>query len=168
MILNLSDIKTEALLLLCRDIIEAYGKDSDIFSLDKEIIDKIKIVVDDISKQLNKVLRPNSYYTDNQQLSKVTFTLKAYNMLNNTLSTKFKNDQLFDPFMLCISMIHTWFIELQRENKNKKYIFFLLYTYTDIFDMIVSIKDKKYQKLSLEMMNIAESVAIDLENYNFK
>ena len=168
MILNLSDIKTEALLLLCRDIIEAYGKDSDIFSLDKEIIDKIKIVVDDISKQLNKVLRPNSYYADNKQLSKVTFTLKAYNMLNNTLSTKFKNDQLFDPFMLCISMIHTWFIELQRENKNKKYIFFLLYTYTDIFDMIVSIKDKKYQKLSLEMMNIAESVAIDLENYNFK
>jgi len=167
-ILNLSDIKTEALLLLCRDIIEAYGKDSDIFSLDKEIIDKIKIVVDDISKQLNKVLRPNSYYADNKQLSKVTFTLKAYNMLNNTLSTKFKNDQLFDPFMLCISMIHTWFIELQRINKNKKYIFFLLYTYTDIFDMIVSIKDKKYQKLSLEMMNIAESVAIDLENYNFK
>ena len=167
MILNLSTIKTEALLLLCRDIIESYNKNNDIFSLNKEIVDKVRIIINDISKQLNKVLRPNNYYIENQQLSKVTFILKTYNMLNNTLSTKFKNNQLFDPFMLCISMIHTWFIELQRENKNKKYIFFLLYTYTDIFDMIISIKDKRYQKLSLEMMDIAESVVIDLENYNF-
>ena len=57
MILNLSKIKTESLLLFCRDLILSYKDKDDIekYLMDKEVIEKFNNIGNDMLKQISNV-----------------------------------------------------------------------------------------------------------------
>lgn len=170
MIINLSKIKTEALLLLCKDIISSYeDKDIDIFSIDKEIKEYMNDVSKDMLKQLKNVTRDNSFYLENRNSYRINAILKAYNFLNQELSTTFKNGVEFNPSMLYFSMLAMWFKELGKEAKSKEYIYFLIYPYANVYDkLLLNIKDEKFKLLNIKMIEIAEKIILKYDRLSFK
>ena len=69
MILNVSKIKTESLLLFCKDLILSYKDQSDIekYLMDKEVIEKFNNIGNDMLKQISNITFPQNYYLENRK-----------------------------------------------------------------------------------------------------
>ncbi|WP_419763709.1 MAG: hypothetical protein ACNI28_07810 [Arcobacter sp.] len=170
MIINLSKIKTEALLLLCKDLISSYENSEDIdFSIDENIKKYIDDISTDILIELKKVTRDNDFYIKNKSSSRINTILKAYNFINKELSREFQDSLEFNPSMLYISLLAMWFKELGKESKAKEYIYFLIYPYSNVYDkLLLNIKDEKFKILNIKMIEIAERVILKYDKYVLK
>lgn len=170
MILNLSKIKTEALLLFCKDLIASYkGKEEKIFDISNEINDYINEISDGMYKQMNNCTFPNDYYMKNIKHYRVKAVLKAYNFINSEIEKEFKDGKLFNPAMLYFSLLAVWFKELDKESKSKEYIYFTIYPYSNVYDkLLVNIKDEKFKRLNISMIEIAEKIIYKLDRVSFK
>jgi len=169
MIINSYKVKTEALLLLCRDIIDSYSKESSsIFTISKEKIEFIDNRIKDLLKSLNIVLQPNDYYIRNHLVSRINIILKTHSYLQKTIQKYFKDGDKFDPAMLCFALLSTWFAELGRGNF-KEFIYFTIYPYSEVYDkLLINIQDQEFRTLNIKMLTIAEETIIKLDNYKFK
>ena len=96
MILNISKIKTEALLLFCKDIILSYNlKDDVTFDVDEGTKKYITSITNDILKQLQNVTHPNEFYLQKQSNTKARAVLGTYNFINKSLSNELQNGKTF-------------------------------------------------------------------------
>lgn len=170
MILNLSRIKTEALLLFCKDIILSYKDSNDnLFEIDTEIKDYINSISDEMLREITKILRPNDFYQKNLNNSQVKAVVLSYEHLNKSLSKELKKESAFNPSMLYFSLLASWFAELEKERTNKAFIYFTIYPYSNVYDkLLLEIKNEEYKKLNISMINIAERVIKKLDNYKFR
>ena len=170
MILNLSQIKTEALLLFCKDLIHSYQKNEEqLFAVDLKIDEFMTTVSDDILKNLEATTFPNEHYIKNRNHYRISAVLKAYNFINAEISKELSSGSEFNPSMLYFALLATWFKELGHEAKSKEYIYFLIYPYSNVYDkLLVNIKDEKFKALNIKMIEIAERVVIRLEKLSLK
>ena len=168
MIINSSKIKTEALLLLCRDIIESYNSSDNIFDVPCETLEFINKKIEELLKALNTILQPNDYYIRNSKVSRINLILKSHNFLQNTISKYFKDGDKFDPAMLCFALLSTWFAELDRGDF-KEFLYFSIFPYGEVYDkLFLNIQDQNFKAVNIKMLNIAEDVVFKLDRYNFK
>ncbi|WP_419770781.1 MAG: hypothetical protein ACNI3C_03070 [Candidatus Marinarcus sp.] len=167
MILNISKIKTEALLLFCRDIINSY-KDSEmeLFHVESELDEHINKITIEILTQINYVTKPSEFYLRDNPNSSTKAILNAYNYLNNALNKTLETHKAFNPAMLYFSLLATWFAELQKESKSKEYIYFIIYPYANVYDkMLVNIKNQEFKALNISMINVAEKIIVGFNQY---
>ena len=170
MILNLSKIKTESLLLFCRDLILSYKDKVDLehSGVDKDIIENFNNIGIDMLKQIKKVTYSDTYYLNNRKTSRVKAILEGYNFINKEISTNLKENQSFNPSMLYFSLLALWFKELNKESRSKEYIFFIIYPYFHAYDkLLVEMKNKDFKKLNIEMIELAEKVIYKFDKYSF-
>ncbi|OUR70309.1 hypothetical protein A9Q76_07895 [Arcobacter sp. 31_11_sub10_T18] len=169
MILNTSKIKTEALLLFCKDIILSYQKEEDaFFNVNDEVRNYVTDVTNDFLTQLLITTKPNDYYLKQSNNSKVKAILEAYNFLNKSLSQELQDRKTFNPSMLYLSLMATWFAELSKESKSKEFIYFSMYPYADIYDkLLINVKDTNFKALNISMIDISETIIFKLNNYKF-
>ena len=174
MILNLSKIKTEALLLFCKDLIASYiDKEDKLFDVDEETNNYIDEISNAMYKQMKNVTFPNDYYIENSKHYRIKAVLKAYNFINKELTKEFEQNEntgkVFNPAMLYFSLLAVWFKELDKESKSKEYIYFTIYPYSNIYDkLLVNIKDEEFKKLNISMIEIAEKIIYKLDRVSFK
>lgn len=160
MILNLTKLKTQSLLLLCRDIILTY-KDKNIINenVDKNLIEYMNSINDTMLKQIQKVTKDNKYYQNNSNNSTVKAVIYFYKFLEKELGKVMVKNREFNPSMLYFSLLAMWFRELSKESKSKEYIFFILYTYSDVYDkLLINVEDLEFKKLNVSMIEIAENI----------
>jgi hypothetical protein len=168
MVVDVVSLKTEALLLFCRDLINTYNDDkinpTSIFITDDYLREFIKNHINNLQKGINAILQPNDYYIRNMKVSRIKLIVKIYNQINIMVSNHLKNDPKFNPSMLLFSMLATWFKELGYENNSKEFIFFSIYPYSEIYDvLLLNVKNLEYKKLNINMIQIAEDVIIRLD-----
>jgi hypothetical protein len=175
MVVNIVSLKTEALLLFSRDLINTYNNEegnnetNTIFVADEYLKLSIKTHIDNLQKGINALLQPNEYYMRNIGVTRIKLIIKLYNLLNKLVSIHLKNDARFNPSMLLFSMLATWFKELGYENNSKEFIFFSIYPYGEIYDsLLLNVKDLEYKKLNIHMIQIAEDVIIKLDSHTIK
>jgi len=171
MILNLSKIKTESLLLFCKDLINSYKDKEDLqnYGIDEEIIKKFNNIGNDMLKEILKVTQEDKFYLNNRKHYKVKAILDAYNFINQEISKLLKHGDAFNPSMLYFSMLAVWFKELNKESKSKEYIYFLLYPYGHVYDkLLVEIKEEEFKKINIKMIELAEKIVYRLDNYSFR
>ena len=171
MILNVSKIKTESLLLFCKDLIISYKDRVDVndYGMDKEVIEKFNNIGNDMLKQILNVTFPQNYYLQNRKHYRIKAVLDGYNFINNEISKSLKENEAFNPSMLYFSLLAVWFKELNKESRSKEYIFFLLYPYSQVYDkLLVEIKNKEFRTLNIKMIELAENVIYKLDKYNFE
>ena len=171
MILNVSKIKTESLLLFCKDLILSYKDQSDIekYLMDKEVIEKFNNIGNDMLKQISNITYPQNYYLENRKHYKIKSILDGYNFINNEISKNLKQNEEFNPSMLYFSLLALWFKELNKESKSKEYIYFILFPYVNVYDkFLVEIKDKDFKLLNIKMIELAEKVIYKFDKYNFR
>lgn len=170
MILNLSKIKTEALLLFCKDLISSYkDKDEKLFDIDEDI----NTYINDISKQMYKQMQnctfPNEYYLENSKHYRIKAVLQAYNFINKELGKQLEDKKVFNPAMLYFSLLALWFKELDKERRSKEYIFFTIYPYANVYDkLLVNIKNQEFKTLNISMIEIAENIIYKYDKISFK
>jgi len=170
MILNVSKIKTESLLLFCKDLILSYKDKVDVndYGMDKEIIEKFNNIGNDMLKQILNVTFTEKYYLQNRKHYRIKAVLDGYNFINNEISKSLKENEAFNPSMLYFSLLAVWFKELNKESRSKEYIFFLLYPYSQVYDkLLVEIKNKEFRTLNIRMIELAENIIYKLDKYNF-
>ncbi len=170
MILNLSKIKTESLLLFCKDLILSYKNTEDlsIKNIDKELMLEFDSICEDILEQIKSVTQDSSYYLENRKHYRIKAILEAYNFINSEISKALSQNQSFNPSMLYFSLLSLWFQELGYESKSKEYIYFILYPYTNVYDkLLVNIKDEDFKRLNIQMIELAESIIYKLDSYSF-
>ena len=170
MILNLSKIKTESLLLFCRDLILSYKDKDDIekYVMDKDVIEKFNNIGNDILKQILNVTFPQNYYLQNRKHYRIKAVLDGYNFINDEISKNLKENEAFNPSMLYFSLLAVWFKELNKESRSKEYIYFLLYPYSQVYDkLLIEIKNKEFRALNIKMIELAENVIYKFDKYNF-
>lgn len=170
MILNLSKIKTQSLLLFCKDLILSYKGKDDIekYIIDKYVIEKFNNIGNDMLKQISNVTYPQNYYLENRKHYRIKAVLDGYNFINNEISRNLKRNEEFNPSMLYFSLLALWFKELNKEAKSKEYIFFILYPYANVYDeLLVGIKDKEFKVLNIKMIELAEKIIYKFDKYSF-
>jgi len=170
MILNLSKIKTESLLLFCKDLILSYKDKEDVqtYGVDKDVITKFNSIGDDMLKQISKLTYSNEYYMSNRKHYKVKAILDAYNFINAEISKALEKEQSFNPSMLYFSLLAVWFKELNKEPRSKEYIYFTIYPYSNVYDeFLVGIKNDEFKKLNIAMIEIAEKIIYRFDSYSF-
>ncbi|OCL88551.1 hypothetical protein AAX26_00232 [Aliarcobacter thereius] len=166
MILNISKIKTEALLLFCRDLINSYKDSKSNLGLDELLEEEFKKINSDIYKQLNNLLQEPSFYIKNQSSFRIKAILKSYNFINKSISESLQKDEAFNPSMLLFSLLALWFKEFNKEANNKEYIFFILYPYSNVYDkFLLKIKDSSFRDINIKMINIAEKTIQKYEEF---
>ena len=171
MILNLSKIKTESLLLFCKDLILSYKDTDDIekYVMDKEVIEKFNNIGNDMLKQISNITYPENYYLENRKHYRIKSILDGYNFINTEISKNLKQNEEFNPSMLYFSLLALWFKELNKESKSKEYIYFILFPYYNVYDkFLVEIKDKDFKLLNIKMIELAEEVIYKFDKYNFR
>ncbi len=171
MILNLSKIKTESLLLFCKDLILSYKDTDDIekYVMDKEVIEKFNNIGNDMLKQISNITYPENYYLENRKHYRIKSILDGYNFINNEISKNLKQNEEFNPSMLYFSLLALWFKELNKESKSKEYIYFILFPYANVYDkFLVEIKDKDFKLLNIKMIELAEKVIYKFDKYDFR
>ncbi|AXH11238.1 hypothetical protein ABIV_0199 [Halarcobacter bivalviorum] len=172
--MNLSKIKTEALLLFCKDLILSYKDNKDnFFDIDKELVDYINSISDEILKQINNVTFPTEHYINNKKHYRINAVLKAYDFINNTLTKEFEkieeSKRVFNPSMLYFSMLAVWFKELDKESRSKEYIYFTIYPYANVYDkLLINIKDETFKKINILMLELAEALIYKYDAISFK
>ena len=164
MIINLSSVKTEALLLFCRDLIDAYENNSnEIYDIDNSTKEFISLNIKDLKKAINVVLQDNKYYIKNAKVTRIKIILSYYNQINSLITNALEKNREFNPSMLCFSLLATWFKELSHQEKSKEFLYFTLYPYGEIFDiLIVKQNNKQYKRLNIKMIEIAETTMLKL------
>ena len=169
MILNTSKIKTEALLLFCKDIILSYKqKEDESFDVNDEVKEYVNSVTEDFLKQLQFLTKPNDYYLRQKNNSKIKAILDTYNFINKSLSQELQNRKTFNPSMLYLSLMATWFAEYSKESKSKEFIYFSMYPHADIYDkLLINVKDTNFKALNISMIDTAEKIIYKLNNYKF-
>lgn len=170
MILNLSKIKTEALLLFCKDLINSYinEKNND-FNIEDETFKYINNISNEMLKELTNTTYPNEYYLKNAKNYRIKAVLDSYNIINKEISKNLEKSKNFNPSMLFFSLLALWFKELNKESRSKEYIYFIIYPYTSVYDkLLVNIKNDEFKKMNVEMIELADKVIIKLENHSFK
>lgn len=169
MILNTSKIKTEALLLFCKDIIISYQKTNhELFEISEELQEFIEKNTQEILRELNKVTKPHDFYLRQRNSVYTKAILLSYEYLNKSLNKYLENGKAFNPSMLYFSLLATWFAELQKEARSKEYIYFILYPYAIVYDkMLLNISNKEFKALNVSMITIAEKVVLGLNQYKF-
>ena len=152
MILNLSKIKTESLLLFCRDLILSYKDKVDLENsgVDKDIIENFNNIGINMLKEIKKVTYSDTYYLNNRKTSRVKAILEGYNFINKEISTNLKENQSFNPSMLYFSLLALWFKELNKESRSKEDIFFINYPYFHAYDKLLVEMKNKYDKYSFK------------------
>jgi hypothetical protein len=170
MIINSSKVKSEALLLFCRELILSYEKsDDDLFDISTEI----KTFIDEQTKQLNRainvVIQPNDYYMRNTRVTRIAIIIKTYEFLSSTISKKLAKGDVFNPAMLCFALLSTWFAELSITEEDKEFLYFNIYPYSEIYDkLLLNIDQIQYKQLNIKMLQIAEDTIFKLNTYRFK
>ena len=164
MIINLSSVKTEALLLFCRDLIEAYENNSEsIYDVSTYTKEFISLNIKDLKNAINVILQKNEYYIKHSRITRIKIILNYYNQINNIITKSLQKNSEFNPSMLCFSLLATWFKELEHQDKSKEFLYFTLYPYSEIFDiLIVKQQDIEYKRLNIKMIEIAEQTMITL------
>lgn len=170
MIIDMSSVKTEALLLFCRDLIDSYKNNTDdIYNINSNVKDFIQKNTIDLKNAINVVVQDNKYYIKNIKVSRIKIIVSFYNMINEVISKHLQNNARFNPAMLCFSLLATWFKELEHQDHSKEYLYFNLYPYGDIFDLlIVKNTNNDYKMLNISMVQLAEDVMIKLNNKGLK
>jgi len=170
MIINSSKVKTEALLLFCRDLIDSYKNSEDeLFNTSENLKEFIDTRSLQLLKAINISIQPTEYYTRNIRVSRISLIYKTYQYINNNISKLLKKGDTFNPSMLCFALLSTWFAELSIGEEDKEFIFFCLYPYSEIYDkLLLNIEDAHYKNLNIAMLNIAENTVYKLHNYRFK
>jgi len=170
MIINSSKVKTEALLLFCRDLIDSYkNSKDDIFNISTELKEFIDIRTLQLHKAINVAVQPIDYYVRNKRVSRITIILKTYEFINNSITKLLKDNVKFNPSMLCFSLLSTWFAELGHEIKSKEFLFFTLYPYSEIYDkLLLNLDNIEYKNLNISMLHISEKIILNLNTYRFK
>ena len=169
MILNLSKIKTESLLLFCRDLILSYKDKDDIekYVMDKDVIEKFNNIGNDMLKQISNVTLPSNYYIQNRKHYRIKAILDGYNFINNEITKNLKQNEEFNPSMLYFSLLAVWFKELNKESKSKEYIYFIIYPYANAYDkFLIEIKDKDFKLLNIKMIELAEKIIYKFDKYS--
>jgi len=170
MIINSSKVKSEAILLFCRDLIDSYNSKDDVaFELDNKLIEFINIRTTQLLKALNTTVQPIDYYIRNTQVSRINLIVKSYVFIEKQISKELKQGSVFNPFMLCFALLSTWFAELQKCNSDQEFIYYSIYPYSEIFDnLVVKNCNSEYKNMSISMINIAEKTIFKLDSYKFK
>lgn len=170
MILNTSKIKTEALLLFCKDLIEAYKNSADLrFDIESTTSDYINEITQDFLKQISNVTYPSEYYIAHRNQFRIKAVLATYNFINQEVSKYLKEGKPFNPAMLYFSMLAVWFKEFNKESKSKEYIYFLLFPYGNVYDkLLLHIQDDSFKTMNIQMIEIAERTMISLEQFSIK
>jgi hypothetical protein len=170
MIINSSKVKSEALLLFCRELILSYeNSDDSIFNISQDIKDFIDEQVKHLYKAINIAIQPNDYYIRNTRVTRIAIIIKTYEHINNNISKKFAKGDIFNPAMLCFALLSTWFAELSITEDDKEFLYFNIYPYSEIYDkLLLNIGDMQYKQVNLTMLNIAEDTITKLYNYRFK
>jgi hypothetical protein len=171
MILNLSKIKTESLLLFCKDLILSYKDNEDLenYGVDKEIMEEFNNIGNDMLKQILNVTLSQNYYLENRKHYRIKAILDGYNFINTEISKNLKQNEEFNPSMLYFSLLALWFKELNKESQSKEYIYFILYPYSNAYDkLLVQMKNKDFKFLNIKMIELAEKVIYKFDKYNFK
>lgn len=171
MILNLSKIKTESLLLFCKDLILSYKDKGDIekYVTDKDIIEGFNNIGNDMLKQISNITFPQNYYLENRKHYRIKAILDGYNFINKEISKNLKENEEFNPSMLYFSLLALWFKELNKESKSKEYIYFTIYPYSHVYDkFLVEIKDKEFKLLNIKMIELAEKIIYKFDKYDFR
>ncbi|MFA7082946.1 MAG: hypothetical protein WC141_00260 [Arcobacteraceae bacterium] len=169
MILNTSKIKTEALLLFCKDIILSYqNKNIELFDAKIEFKEFIEKNINEILRGLQKVTKPHEFYWRQPQNTHTKAILLSYNYLNEIINKELENGKAFNPSMLCFSLLSTWFAELQKESRSKEYIYFLLYPYALVYDkLLLNIDNLEFKRVNISMITVAEKIVLKLDKYRF-
>ena len=164
MVINISSVKTEALLLFCRDMISSYENSSeDLFDTSVELKLFIKEHIVDLKKAINIVVQPSEYYIRNIKVNRIKYIVSNYNNINENISKHLSLNPSFNPSMLCFALLATWFKELEHERTSKEFIYFGLYPYGEIYDkLIIQVSNTEYKTLNVKMIQIAESVMLEL------
>jgi len=170
MIINSSKVKTEALLLFCRDLIDSYKDNNDeIFDVSTEIKEFVDIRTVQLHKAINIAVQPIDYYLRNKKVSRISMILKTYQYINKNITQLMKKNTQFNPAMLCFSLLSTWFAELGHEINSKEFLFFTIYPYGEIYDtLLLNTNNIEYKSLNISMINVAEKTIFNLNTYRFK
>ena len=166
MILNIYDVKTEALLIFCRDLIASYkdNNDNELFNIDNDTILYIQKTTYEINEEIEKIIQPTQYYIQNAKNFGIKEVIKYYNFINAQLNKKLKQNSTFNPTMIYMSLLATWFAEVGYVEKNKKYLYFSLYPFCEVYDkLLLKIKDTNYKALNISMIDIAEDIIYKLK-----
>ena len=159
MIINVEKIKTEALLIFCKDLIIAYKNSEIVVDIESELIEKMEIQTDLILKEIEKIIKPYDFYLQHQNNFKIKAILNAHSFLIAHCNKRFKNNQLFNPFILVLSILTYWFGEFEKGKNIKQYIFFSIYPFCEIYDnFFVKIKNTSYKIVNLKTIEIAEEL----------
>ncbi|RXJ92179.1 hypothetical protein CRV00_13350 [Malaciobacter molluscorum] len=170
MILNLSKIKTEALLLFCKDLILSYkDKEAKLFDVSEDIDKYITSVSEEILNQIKRVTFADQHYIQNRNHYRIKAVFKAYNFINDEVSKYLKNDPTFNPAMLFLALLAVWFKELDKESNSKEFIYFILFPYANMYDkLLFEVKNDEFKKINVKMMNIAENVIFNYDRLSLK
>ena len=170
MILNLSKIKTESLLLFCKDLILSYKDKLDLenYGVDKDVIESFNNIGNDILKQISNVTFSQKYYLENRKHYRIKAILNGYNFINDEISRNLIKNEEFNPSMLYFALLALWFKELNKESKSKEYIYFILYPYSHAYDkLLVEMKNKEFKLLNIKMIELAEKVIYKFDKLSF-
>lgn len=170
MILNVSKIKTESLLLFCKDLILSYKDKISLenYGIDKKIMDNFNNIGNDMLKQISNVTFPSEYYLKNSKHYRIKAVLNGYNFINDEISKNLAQNEEFNPSMLYFALLALWFKELNKESKSKEYIYFILYPYTHIYDkLLIEMKNKEFKLLNIKMIELAEKIIYKFDKYRF-
>ena len=171
MILNLSKIKTESLLLFCKDLILSYKdkKDFNTFEVNNESINSFNEISIDMLKQISNVTTTNEYYLKNRNHYKIKAILNAYNFINEEISKALKENEEFNPSMLYFALLAVWFKELNKESRSKEYIYFIIYPYSNVYDkLLIGVKNQDFKKMNIQMIELAERIIYKLDAYSLR
>ena len=172
MVINSTKVKTEALLLFCRDLINSYksnNSDSEVFDIPQEPKEFIDERIEQLLKAIDLSSQPTEYYIRNSKVSRISLILKTYNSINKNISKYLKNGDRFNPSMLCFALLCSWFAELSIGMEDKEFLYFSIYPYSEIYDkLLLNIEDTEYKSLNISMLNLAEDTILKLHRYRFK
>jgi len=170
MIINSTKVKTEALLLFARDLIDSYAhNDDELFDIVPEIKDFINIRTTQLQKAINNSVQPIDYYLRNKRVSRITIILKCYEYINKNITKLLKDNTKFNPSMLCFALLSTWFAELGKEKGTKEFLYFTIYPYSEIYDkLLLDVENSDYKNVNISMLEIAENTIFKLNRYGFK
>ncbi|RXJ85609.1 hypothetical protein [Arcobacter sp. CECT 8985] len=170
MILNLSKIKTEALLLFCKDLILSYkDNEAKLFDVPTHIDKYITSISEDILKQIKTVTFENEHYINNKNHYRIKAVLRSYNYINSEISNYLAKDSTFNPAMLYLALLAVWFKELDKEKNSKEFIYFTLFPYSNMYDkLLLEVKNDEFKKINIKMMDIAENVIFNYDRLSLK
>ncbi len=185
MILQVSTIKTKALLLICKELMQMYQDNETQNKLEeksegikeesfKSLDTSLEKLSEDLLKELKRITK--FYYNldpisqdETPEISSKKAIKKSYDFLNFELNIHLAKNEPYCPLMLCISFLSFWFKELEKENSNKEFIYFLIFPYEQSYDEILFNKEnKKYKLLNLKMLELGEEIISKYDELDLK